>query len=93
MHLKKRFPFNESNVMKKKLQKTGKYMYGRQVDIKKKYVSAMLIFLRDVGRAFLYCIKTFFYKKFKLYIVSTSLEVKFGATLKMLVQCRMVCYK
>ena len=35
MHLKKRFPFNESNVIKKKLQKTGKYMYGRQVDIKK----------------------------------------------------------
>ena len=54
MHLKKRFPFNESNVIKKKLQKTGKYMYGRQVDIKKKYVSAMLIFLRDVGCAFLY---------------------------------------
>ena len=27
MHLKKRFPFNESYVIKKKLQKTGKYMY------------------------------------------------------------------
>ncbi len=47
MHLKNvlvPFPFNESNVIKKKkLQKTGKYMYGRQVDIKK-YVSAMFIF-------------------------------------------------
>ena len=53
MHLKKRFPFNESNVIKKKLQKTGKYMYGRQVDIKKICVGHV-DFLRDVGRALLY---------------------------------------
>ena len=54
MHLKKRFPFNESNVMKKKIQKTGKYMYGRQVDIKKNICVGHVDFLRDVGRAFLY---------------------------------------
>ena len=50
MHLKKRFPFNESNVIKKK---TGKYMYCRQVDIKKICVGHV-DFLRDVGRALLY---------------------------------------